>query len=370
VTRPTSWKLRQPCHSWFAKLVLALTLALPAVPSVFAGPLPEHWVAKGIDWVIHVDAERLSEAEALNPLFDAMTASSWGASLADMGIDARMDVSGITMFGTMTRAPDARGETTTMLQGGEALREAIQKHVEAHDGYTLVLRSTLRANGSRISAWTIDSLSVHVALVPMQETGTIPGEPSKLVAVLSDNSDRLQASIGLLLADDADHRPQPPDGGGSHLGGEVGPACPRPGCVMFAWAKDLDKSHRKLRSELLASAKRLVAHVGYREEDGQIVVFANLEVHGNEEANGDQMMSALNNMIEFWASRTITLSRTNPEYLEMLPLVDACQVSREGSNIKLAMEKAITQAAAPPLESVERGPGTTARPNKSTSIDR
>lgn len=350
------------------RAVLTVALALLVAPVVCAGPLPEHWVAKGSDWVIHVDAERLAEAEALNPLFDALTASSWGASLVDMGIDARMDVTGITMFGTMTRAPDARGETTTMLQGGAALREAIQKHIEAHDGYTLVLRRSLQTDGNRIRAWTIDSLSVHVALVPMQAGPGVAGEPTKLVAVLSDNSDRLQASIGLLLADKAGNRIEPTDDE-SRPDVEGSPACPPPGCVMFAWAKDLDDAHPKLRSELLASADRLVAHLGYREEKDQTVVFANLEVRGNEAANGDKMVSALNRMIEFWASRTTKLAQANPEYLEMLPLVDACQVSREGASVKLTMEKAITQAMPPPDEA-ERRPGNTSGSSESTSSDR
>lgn len=352
------------------RAVLTVALALLVAPVVCAGPLHEHWVAKGSDWVIHVDAERLAEAEALNPLFDALTASSWGASLVDMGIDARMDVTGITMFGTMTRAPDARGETTTMLQGGAALREAIQKHIEAHDGYTLVLRRSLQTDGNRIRAWTIDSLSVHVALVPMQAGPGVAGEPTKLVAVLSDNSDRLQASIGLLQADKAGNRIEPTDDDESRPDVEGSPACPPPGCVMFAWAKDLDDAHPKLRSELLASADRLVAHLGYREENDQTVVFANLEVRGNEAANGDKMVSALNRMIEFWASRTTKLARANPEYLEMLPLVDACLVSREGSTVKLTMEKAITRAMPPPPEEAERRPGSISGSSDSTSSDR
>ncbi len=297
-----------------------------------AGPLPQHWVADGSDWLIHVDAERLGEAEALNPLFDALSASSWGASLVDMGIDARMDVSGITMFGTVTRAEDAKGETTTILQGGAALREAIQKHVQTHNGHTLVLRKTYQAD-KRISAWSIDSLAVHMALVPLKVDPASVG-PAKLVAVLSDNSDTLQSCIGLVLAELPET--EPPD--------EASKQCPPPGSVLFAWAKDLDDAHPKLRSELLASADGLTAHLGYREEDGQIVVFAGVEVQGNEIANADKMVSALNSVVEFCTERASKLAATRPEILEMLPLIEACQISREGSIVKLFMHKAIAEA--------------------------
>lgn len=353
------------------RALLMAALALLVAPVVCAGPLPEHWVAKGSDWVIHVDAERLAQAEALTPLFDAMTASAWGASLTDMGIDARMDVSGITMFGTITRAPDARGVTTTILQGGAALRQAIQKHVEAHNGYTLMLRRTLQADGKRINAWTIDSLSVHVALVPMGTREASTGQPPKLVAVLSDNSDRLQACVGLLLSEKASDQPEPPSrDGNTKLDIEGGPECPPPGCVLFAWAKDLDDAHPKLRSELLASADSLVAHLGYRDESNQTVVFANLDVHGNESANGDRMVSALNSMVEFWTSRTSALAASNPAMLELLPLVEACQVSRDGSSVKLTMERAIAKADPPASDTPNRGTGLAIEPESPEPSDR
>lgn len=371
MVKPASWKLRQRFCSRPLHVSLGALLALLATPFTHAGPLPEHWVAKGSDWIIHVDAERLAQAEALTPLFDAMTASAWGASLTDMGVDARMDVSGITMFGTITRAPDARGETTTMLQGGAALREAIQKHVEAHNGYTLVLRSAIQAEGGRIDAWTIDALSVHIALVPMRSGGANTSQPAKLVAVLSDNSDRLQACIGLVLSEKTDNRPDPPPkDGNARLDIEGGPKCPPPGCVMFAWAKDLDDAHPKLRSELLASADSLVAHLGYREENDQTVVFASLDVRGTEEANGDKMVSALNGMIEFWASRASSLAGKNPAMLELLPLVEACQVSRDGAAVQLNMKHAIARPQEPVPDALDPGSELAVEPQSPSPGDR
>lgn len=371
MVKPASWKLRRFFCSRPLHVLLGALLALLATPISHAGPLPEHWVAKGSDWVIHVDAERLAQADALTPLFDAMTASAWGASLTDMGVDARMDVSGITMFGTITRAPDARGETTTMLQGGAALREAIQKHVEAHNGYTLVLRGALQSDGNRINAWTIDALSVHVALVPMQAGGANTSQPAKLVAVLSDNSDRLQACIGLLLTEKADNQTKPtPKDSDARVDIDSGLECPPPGCVMFAWAKDLDDAHPKLRSELLSSADSLVAHLGYREENDQTVVFASLNVQGNEEANGDKMVSALNSMIEFWASRTSSLAGSNPAMLELLPLVEACRVSRDGTSVRLTMERAIDRADEPTQDDVDHRAELAVEPQSPSPSDR
>jgi hypothetical protein len=321
-------------------LVLMIGSVVLAGRAVIAGPLPQHWIAEGSDWLIHVDAERLAEAEALNPLFDALTASSWGASLVDMGIDARMDVSGITMFGTVTRSPQAPCETTTMLQGGAALREAIQKHVQAHNGHTLVLRKAYQAE-KRVSAWSIDALSVHVALVPVEGNPAGDGSPG-LVAVLSDNSDTLQSCIGVLLAGSPVADPAAYEDPA-----RASERCPPPGSVLFAWAKDLDDAHPKLRSELLASADGLTAHLGYREEDGQVVVFAGVEVRGNEIANTDTMVSALNGVVEFCGERASTLAATRPEMLEMLPLIRACEISREGSIVKLSMRQAIAGAANP-----------------------
>lgn len=344
MVKPASWKLWQSYRSRAGKLVLVIVLALLSGPTAFAGPLPEHWVAKGSDWVIHVDAERLAEAEALNPLFDAMTASSWGASLADMGIDARMDVSGITMFGTVTRSPDAPGETTTMLRGGAALRRAIQVHVQAHDGYTLVLRKSLQTD-RRVTAWTIDTLSVHVALVPMTDAVSGSDSQPEFVAVLSDNSNRLQSCIGLLLAERTGGQPRtPPAQQADPAEAEGNSVCPPAGSVLFAWAKGLDEAHPRLRSELLASADSLRAHLGYREEDDQIVVFAGIEIQGAEQASGDRIVSSLNSMLEFCTDRAFNLAGTRPELLELLPLIEACEISREGSNVKLAMERPIERA--------------------------
>ncbi len=355
-----------PARFRVACRVMGAVLACIAPHVASAGPLPEHWVAEGSDWVVHVDAERLAQAEALTPLFDAMTASAWGASLGDMGIDARMDVSGITMFGTITRGPEARGETTTMLQGGAALREAIQKHVEAHDGYTLVLRRALQADGKGISAWTIDSLAVHVALVPM--TPLSPADSGinaspRLVAVLSDNSDRLQSCIGLLLRDRQGRAPDAGDGDAST------PGCP-PGCVIYARAKDLDDAHPRLRSELLASADSMVAHLGYRQVQGTTVVFAGLKVQGNDEADGEKMVSALNVMIDFWIRRTTELAARNPDLMELLPLVQACQVSLEGSMVELTMERAIVRTEDSPAKRPEQPPGASDSGKLPSSEDR
>jgi hypothetical protein len=330
----------------FVAGVLSLLIATPAL----AGPLPDHWVAPGSDWLIHVDAERLAQAEALTPLFDAMAASAWGASLTDMGIDARMDVSGITMFGTITRSAEARGETTTMLRGGASLREAIQKHVEAHQGYTLVLRSGLQTGGQRITAWTIDALSVHVALVPLPKgRGNPESTGPAYVAVLSDNSERLQTCIALVLSEPTrpESRPAPSEGE-VLLGVENGPECPPPGCVMFAWAKDLDRAHPPPRSALLASARSLVAHLGYRQEGEQTVVFAGLKVCGTEEADARAMVSALDGMVDFWRRRVSELAADDARFLELLPLVEACRVSSEAATLRLSMERAIATPGAMP----------------------
>ena len=313
------------------------------------------------DWLVHVDAERLSQAEALRPVFDALAASTWGASLSDMGIDARMDLTGITMFGTITRGPETKGETTTMLQGGAALRDAIQNHVKAHNGYTLVLRRGFKGDAKGVSAWTIDSLSVHVALVPMGVPDVNEGE-QKLVAILSDNSNRLQACIAQLQGerrppDDVEPKPEP---------GEGGKACHQfpsqpEGSVIFACAKDLDRAHPAPKSELLAAASSMMGHLGYRTQDGQLVVFAGLEIEGGEEADAEQMSESLDRMVEFWTNRTAEIAQRNPAMHEMLPLLRGCQISFTGQKVVLTMEKALAKADEPadrpPLTQLPAGSG-------------
>lgn len=321
-------------------LLAGISALLAVAPRAPAGPLPEHWVAKGSDWVVHVDAERLREADALKPIFDALVSSAWGSSLSDMGIDARMDLTDITMFGTITRGPEAKGQTTTMLQGGAALREAIQQHVAAHEGYPLLLRPARRTDGRGISAWTIEKLSVHVALVPIdQEAG---GAATELVAVLSDHSEQLQACIGLLLEHEASVRPAGPttDPAASEQDGP-------PGCVIVVRANDLNAAHPPLRSALLSSAEEMHGYLGYREEPGQTVVFARLRVEGGEAASGDQMVSSLNRMVEFWRHSTRSMAEQAPALGALVDLIASSEVSREGHVVQLAMEEVIAHDADP-----------------------
>lgn len=304
---------------------------------VSAGPLPEHWVAEGSDWVVHVDAERLREAEALRPAFDALVASAWGSSLSDMGIDARSDLTGITMFGTITRGADAKGQTTTMLRGGAALREAIQKHVDEHEGHPLLIRRSRRSNGGGISAWTIESLSIHVALVPVGQNKNENGDSSAFVAVLSDHSERLQDCIGLLLEAGEQAKPSHPE----EQAGEGRPS----GCVIIVRAKDLDHAHPPLRSALLASAEKMEGHLGYRVADGATVVFAKLRVEGNEQAETDRMVSSLNDMIDFWTHKTQTMTEKAPALQAIVDLIDSSKVTREDQVVELAMEGRVHNAA-------------------------
>lgn len=312
-----------------------------AAPSAHAGPLPEHWVAKGSDWVVHVDAERLREAEALKPIFDALVTSAWGATLSDMGVDARMDLTDITMFGTITRGPEAKGQTTTVLQGGAALREAIQQHVSDHDGYPLILRSARRADGRGISAWTIDSLSVHVAIVPVG-----PKDAGELVAVLSDHSDKLQSCIGLLMDTSRPSTPEPvpAEDGASH-----NQDCP-PGCVIVVRANDLDRAHPPLKSALLASARSIQGYLGYHQEAEHTVVFARMRVDGGEQADGERMVVSLNNMVEFWTHGAQKMATDAPALAALVDLIGSSQVSRDGLTVELAMQNAISVPAEPAAE--------------------
>ena len=351
-------------------------LLVAATQARAAGPLPERWVAPQSDWVVHVDAERLSQAEALRPVFDALAASTWGASLTDMGIDARMDLTGITMFGTMTRGPEAKGETTTILQGGAALREAIQAHVQAHQGYTLVLRSSFKADGQGICAWTIDSLSVHVALVPMAGPEGGEGSSEQLIAILSDNSNRLQAAIGQLLAERrGEARPGPggQDGQQSPLdadGRSLGPFAPPEGSVIFAYAKDLHEAHPPPKSALLASAESLTGHLGYQEQGEQLIVFTGLQIHGCDGADIQAMEGSLKRMVEFWANRTAELAQRNPALIHMLPLLQDCLVSSTGQQVSLSMKRALPQAEEPAIETVRTAGATGSSDGDAPSHDR
>ena len=337
----------------FAVGLFASLLSLFAADASARGPLPEHWVAPDSDWVVHVDAERLGQAPSLRPIFDALAASALGAGLADMGIDARMDVTSITLFGTISRGPDTRRETTTMLVGGGSLQDAIQRHIARHNGHALVLRSALQAEGRGILAWTIDTMSVHVALVPMHAKGHV-GEP-KFAAVLSDNSDQLQTCIGLLLhekngreappeADPAPVRPAPK---------RLGPLEVPEGSVFYACARDLDDAQPALSSGFLASADSLVAHFGYRDRAGATVVFGGLTVRGDESEDGLGMSQALHKIVEFWAARTAQLAETRPAMLEMLALVRACRISHDGPTVQIEMERTIHEpGSAPAIETV------------------
>ncbi|MEQ8844863.1 MAG: hypothetical protein RIB58_08400 [Phycisphaerales bacterium] len=325
-------------------LVLAWALLAMIVPCrAFAhGPLPERWVPAECDWVVHIDAQRLARAQALRPVFDVLTASTFGASLEDMGIDARMDLTGITVFGTVTRGPEARGETTTLLQGGAALRDAIKSHVQAHGGYTLMLRQPDKSSGHRIDAWTIDSLAVHIAIVPVSASGT-EEQPTSLVAVLSDNSHRLQACIASLLTEDgsAEHEATQPQTGDDEPQDHFTHAPTPEGSVISLYARGLNLAHPPLRSELLASAERLVGHLGYREQGDSMVVFADLELQGHEQADLASVVSSLNRMIGYWGKRAAELGRQQPSMLHMLPLVQACDVSHEGRIVRISMEQAV-----------------------------
>lgn len=326
--------------AWLFAGAVACTLAQIANAS---GPVPERWIAPESDWVVHVDAERLSQAEALRPVFDALAASTWGASLTDMGIDARMDLTGITMFGTIMRGPEAPGETTTILQGGAALRTAIQNHVQAHGGYTLVLRRASKADGQGISAWTIDSLSVHVALVPMCQPDAAPADQT-LIAILSDNSNRLQSCIGQLMAEKRGEAVAvPPD---SQAGAEMaapllGSLAPPSGSVVYACARELHQAQPPPRSALLASTDSMQGHLGYRSQGDDLVVFAGMRIHASEDADMDAMLESLDRMVEFWTNRTAELAQRKPAMLEMLKLLQACEISSTGREVSLSMERAL-----------------------------
>lgn len=263
-----------------------------------------------------------------------------------MGIDARSDLTGITMFGTITRGTDAKGQTTTMLRGGAALREAIQQHVAKHKGHPLLLRESRRSNGGGISAWTIESLSVHVALVPVADRTDDKGDPSAFVAVLSDHSERLQDCIGLLLKAGEQAKSSPSED-------QSGQARP-PGCVIIVRAKDLDRAHPPLRSALLASAQKMEGHLGYRVEDGATVVFANLRVEGNEQAETDRMVSSLNDMIDFWTHQTQTMTQNAPALQAIVDLIDSSKVTRDGQAVELAMQGRVRHAT-PASEGLAHG---------------
>ncbi len=322
-------------------IACGIAALLLAAPPAHAGPLPEHWVAKGSDWVVHIDAERLREAEALKPIFDALVTSAWGATLSDMGIDARMDLTDITLFGTITRGPDAKGQTTTMLQGGAALREAIQQHVSDHDGYPLILRAARQADGRGILAWTIDALSVHVALVPVGSK-----DSGELVAVLSDHSEKLQSCIGLLLDTSRSNNPGrvPAQEGTSQA--QESPQ----GCVIIVRANDLDRAHPPLQSALLASARSIHGYLGYRQEAERTVVFARMRVDGGESADGEQMVVSLNNMVEFWTHGAQKMATDAPALEALVDLIGSSEVSREGLTVELAMQNAISLPGEPASE--------------------
>ena len=330
----------------FARLSAGLVACALTTSSHAAGPVPERWIAPESDWVVHIDAERLSEAEALRPVFDALAASTWGASLTDMGIDARMDLTGITMFGTITRGPEDPGETTTILQGGAALRTAIQNHVQAHSGYTLVLRRAFKADGEGISAWTIDSLSVHVALVPMCEPGAEPAD-QKLIAVLSDNSNRLQSCIGQLMAEKRGKPiPASRDEGTAtrENAANLGPLAAPQGSVIYVCAKELHEAHPPPKSALLAWADSMRGHLGYRSEGEGLVVFAGMHIQGSQDADMETMVQSLGRMVEFWTNRTAEMSQRQPAMLEMLKLLQACQISCTGQQVSLSMEKSLPES--------------------------
>ena len=326
-----------------ARLGALITIGLVAVPAQAGGPLHQSWVPDGSDWVVHVDAKRLSQADTLRPIFDALAASGLGTSLADMGIDPRLDLLTITMFGTITRGPDARGETTTMLVGGPALRSAIHEHVESHNGYTLMLPKAWQARGRDIDAWTLDGLSVHIALVPVEPQSSDSGAPG-LVAVLSDNSKRLQACIETLLnerepAQPSDPAITPATAPGAEPGSILDGCLPPEGSVIFASVRNLNQSHPPLTSGLLASAESMIAHLGYREDDGELTVFAGMELVGHEAADVDGIVSSLHHMIEYWSDRVAELSRSQPDMLAMLPLIHACNVTKEGQVVRLHLER-------------------------------
>ena len=350
---------------------VALAMVLGVVAGAQArGPLEQHWIPPESDWVVHVDAQRLAEAEALKPVFDALASSALGTSLADMGIDARMDLTCVTMFGTLARSPDSRGETTTMLRGGAALREAIMGHVESHDGYTLVLRQAYQADGKGIDAWTIDGLSMHVAIVPMSPLGYSAGDEG-LVAILSDNADRLQACIGTLLHDRAGDGTMPSELQGPLADATLGQICPPLGAVVYGCAKNLNLAQPPLRSEMLAAAQSMVFHFGYREAaQGEVVVFAGLEIHGHDEADLDHVVASLNNMVEFWSRRVAELGAKQPAMLRMLPLIQACQVTREDRTIRLAMERSIVDASTTGPEQITGGSTTGTMVAPPSSMDR
>lgn len=345
-------------------VALGIAVALAATSRATAGPLPEHWVADGSDWVVHVDAERLREAEALRPIFDALVSSAWGATLSEMGIDARMDLTDITMFGTITRGPDARGQTTTMLQGGAALRDAIQQHVADHDGFPLLLRPARKTDGRGVSAWTIESLSVHVALVPVGSH-----DSGELVAVLSDHSDRLQACIDLLIQGGEEPAGGTPTGRLT-AAGSSGP----PGCVIVVRANDLDCAHPPLSSALLASASTIHGYLGYRQEAEQTVVFARLRVDGGEQADGDRMVVSLNNMVEFWTHGAREMAGEAPALQALVDLIGSGTVSRDGRAVELAMQNAIQAPPAPSDSETGDGDGrlagVTEEPDATSPNDR
>lgn len=264
-----------------------------------------------------------------------------------MGIDARMDVTSITMFGTISRGPDTRRETTTMLLGGANLQHAIQRHIAEHNGHALVLRRALQAEGRGILAWTIDDLSVHVALVPMN--GDPDAEEPRFAAVLSDNSDQLQTCIGLLLKErsrkqiDEPRHPTEPHEPKAKPTHRLGPLDVPDGSVVYACAKDLDDAHPALSSGFLAAADSLVAHLGYRNEGGSTVVFGGLKVSGDRAEDGQMMAQSLHKIVDFWAGHTAKLAEKQPAMLEMLALVRACQISHSGPRVQIAMERTLIE---------------------------
>ncbi|MGD1914957.1 MAG: hypothetical protein ACFCBV_02045 [Phycisphaerales bacterium] len=335
-------------RAWLGAVV---AFGLAASSAHGSGPMHESWVPDGSDWVVHIDAKRLSQSDTLQPIFDALAASGLGASLADMGIDPRLDLLTITMFGTITRGPNQRGETTTMLVGGPALRSAIYEHVESHNGYTLMLPKAWQAQGRNIDAWTHEGMSVHIALLPFQPAASAP-DSHELVAVLSDNSQRLQACIETLLVEREPASPaRPAASPAPKSDGEPGSildGCrPPEGSVSFAIARNLNQAHPPLTSGGLASAESMVAHLGYREEAGELTVFAGMELLGHEAADVDGIVSSLNHMIEYWGDRIGELSRSQPRMIAMLPLIDACDVSQEGRVVRLHLERiAVTREPA------------------------
>lgn len=345
-----------------ARTRIAVAALATIAATAWADPLRPQWVTPGSDWVLHVDVERATASSELRPVFDLIASSAWGASLADMGIDATMDVRSLTIFGTLARDTGDR-HTTTLLVGGDTLRDAITGYVDAHSGYPVTLDpSEDDGDDARTSpgAWAVDALDVHVGLVPLAQDSEGPTH----VALLTDRLDTLQAALDAVLSPATPVlEPQPlhadRDATAEHETGEplmgmntphLLPLDPPEGAVVYARATGLWDAQPPPSSDLLGLSREATAFLGYRAARSDTVFEAGLRIVAGSESEGARVMESLNRAVDFAATRTADLADGDASMLRLLTLVKSCRITRQGRTVELELERRLspTIAADPP----------------------